>query len=310
MPRLLKELIEYREVLFTLVIRDIQVRYKQTIVGAVWAILQPLFMMWIFSIIFDKFYRPAQRRGPVFHILSDCFSPWIFFTNSINLAIPSLVDNESLITKIYFPREFLPLSGLCAAMLDFFIAAVIYAVILLWFKIKITAFILMVIPLFFIQILFTLGLIFFASALNVFYRDVKFIIPFVVQIGMFATPIVYSTVMISDKYKAMYMLNPLAGVIDGYRKAILSGAMPNLHYAANAFWVSLITFILGYGYFKFVENSFCRRRMTDTAVEFNNVSKRYFIGEHSIRTLRDDLNRWLSRLLNKNGGEPKGNLGA
>ena len=256
MPRLLKELIEYREVLFTLVIRDIKVRYKQTIVGAVWAILQPLFMMWIFSIIFDKFTDLPSEGAQYSIFCLTALVPWIFFTNSINLAIPSLVDNESLITKIYFPREFLPLSGLCAAMVDFFVAAVIYAVILLWFKIKITAFILMVIPLFFIQVLFTLGLIFFASALNVFYRDVKFIIPFVVQIGMFATPIVYSTVMISDKYKAMYMLNPLAGVIDGYRKAILSGAMPNLHYAANAFWVSLITFILGYGYFKFVENSF------------------------------------------------------
>ena len=256
MPRLLKELIEYREVLFTLVIRDIKVRYKQTIVGAVWAILQPLFMMWIFSIIFDKFTNLPSEGSRYSIFCLTALVPWTFFTNSINLAIPSLVDNESLITKIYFPREFLPLSGLCAAMVDFFIAAVIYAVILLWFKIKITAFILMVIPLFFIQILFTLGLIFFASALNVFYRDVKFIIPFVVQIGMFATPIVYSTVMISDKYKTMYMLNPLAGVIDGYRKAILSGVMPNLHYLANAFWVSLVIFILGYGYFKFVENSF------------------------------------------------------
>ena len=161
MPRLLKELIEYREVLFTLVIRDIQVRYKQTIVGAVWAILQPLFMMWIFSIIFDKFTDLPSEGAQYSIFCLTALVPWIFFTNSINLAIPSLVDNESLITKIYFPREFLPLSGLCAAMVDFFVAAVIYAVILLWFKIKITAFILMVIPLFFIQVLFTLGLIFF-----------------------------------------------------------------------------------------------------------------------------------------------------
>lgn len=256
MLRLIRELIEYREVLITLIIRDIKVRYKQTIIGAVWAILQPVFMMWIFSIIFDKFTNLPSEGAPYYIFCLTALVPWTFFTNCMNLAIPGLVENESLITKIYFPREFLPLSGICAALVDFSIAVVIYALILFWAGISTSVTVIMVIPLFLIQMLFTLGMVFFASALNVFYRDVKFIIPFIIQIGMFATPIVYSTVMISDKYKAMYMLNPLAGVIDGYRKAILSGAMPNPHYTANAFWVSLIIFVLGYGYFKFVEASF------------------------------------------------------
>ena len=256
MLKTIKELIEYREVLITLVIRDIKVRYKQTIVGAVWAVLQPIFMMWIFSIIFDKFTNLPSEGAPYYIFCLTALVPWTFFTNSINLAIPSLVDNESLITKIYFPREFLPLSGICAAMIDFLIAAILYILVLLMAKIKVTLLIFMVLPLFMIQLLFTIGIVLFAAALNVFYRDVKFIIPFVIQIGMFATPIVYSTVMISDKYKSMYMLNPLAGLIDGYRKVILAGVMPNPQYLGNAFWVSAAVFIFGYAYFKFVEASF------------------------------------------------------
>jgi len=256
MLKFIKEIIEYREVLYTLVTRDIKVRYKQTLVGVVWAILQPIFMMWIFSIIFDKFTNLPSEGVPYSIFCLTALVPWTFFTNAINLGVPSLVDNESLITKIYFPREILPLSSISAAMVDFFVAAIIYAVILIFMKIKIGLIIFMVIPVFMIQLLFTLGAVFFASALNVFYRDVKFIIPFVVQIGMFATPIVYSTLMISDKYKKFYMLNPMAGVIDSYRRIILNSSPPNMQYLWNSFAVSLAVFILGYVYFKFVESSF------------------------------------------------------
>ena len=256
MLKQIKELIEYREVLITLVIRDIKVRYKQTVVSVVWAVLQPIFMMAIFTILFSKFTNLYSEGIPYPLFCLTALIPWIFFSNAINMAIPSLVDNESLITKIYFPREILPLSAISTLMVDFFIAVLIYAVISIFLKIKITILVFLVIPLFAIQFLLTIGLVLFASALNVFYRDVKFIIPFIMQIGMFATPIVYSTDMVTGRYKSIYMLNPMAGIIDGYRKVILLGTIPNYQYTMNAFLVSLTIFILGYVYFKFVESYF------------------------------------------------------
>lgn len=256
MLKQIKELIEYREVLITLVIRDIKIRYKQTMVSVAWAVLQPIFMMVIFTVLFNRFTKFPSEGVPYAIFCLTALIPWTFFSNSINLAIPSLADNESLITKIYFPHEVLPLAVICATIIDFLIAVVIYGFILLCSGIKITPFVFLAIPIFLVQLLLTIGLVLFASALNVFYRDVKLIIPFLIQIAMFATPIVYSTDMVSKTYKLLYMFNPMAGIIDGYRKVILLGVMPDYRYTIIAFSISLIIFIIGYSYFKFVEKYF------------------------------------------------------
>jgi len=255
MTRVVGELIEHREVLITLIIRDILSRYKQTIVGVAWAILQPLFMMVIFSVIFSRFTTLPSEGVPYPLFCIVALIPWAFFSNAVNIAIPSLVDNESLITKIYFPREILPIAAVCAVLIDSVIATAIFIATSVFFHIHL-AFHPVFIILFTVQLLFTLGVVFFASAINVFYRDVKLMIPFLIQIAMFATPIVYSADMITTKHKFFYMLNPMAVAIDGYRKVILRGALPEAKYLFIGLLVSALLFIGGYAFFKSVEKSF------------------------------------------------------
>jgi lipopolysaccharide transport system permease protein len=255
MTRVVGELIEHREVLITLIIRDILSRYKQTIVGVAWAILQPLFMMVIFSIIFSRFTTLPSEGAPYPLFCIVALIPWAFFSNAVNIAIPSLVDNESLITKIYFPREILPIAAVCAVLIDSVIATAIFIAVSAVFHISL-AFHALLIILFIIQLLFTLGIVFFACAINVFYRDVKLMVPFLIQLAMFATPIVYSADMITTKHKFFYMLNPMAVAIDGYRKVILKGALPETRYLLTGLAVSLMVFIFGYLFFKLVEKHF------------------------------------------------------
>ena len=256
MLKQIQELLEYREVLITLIIRDLKVRYKQTVISVVWAILQPVFMMIIFTVLFNRFTNISSEGVPYFIFCLTALIQWTFFSNCMNMAITSLIDNETLITKIYFPRIVLPLSAICTMMVDFSIASLLYFLIVFYTGIKMTPLMLLGIPILVMQLLLTCGLVFFVSALNVFYRDVKYIIPFLLQVGMFATPIVYSVDMISAERKFIYMLNPMAGIIDGYRKIFLLGTMPNYQYTIVAFFVSLVIFFIGYIYFKFVEKHF------------------------------------------------------
>jgi lipopolysaccharide transport system permease protein len=252
----LKELISYRELLFTFAARDLKVRYKQAIMGMAWAILQPLALMIIFTVVFSKLAK-VPSDGIPYPIFSYCaLLPWTFFATSINLGTPSLTNNMNLVTKIYFPRELLPFASVMACFVDFLIASTIFIGLMFFYKVSLNIYMLWLPLIVLIQIIFALGIILFTSAGNVFFRDVKHIMPIAIQIWMYLTPIIYPISLVPEKFQAIYMLNPMAGIIDGYRSVILKASPPDIKYLALAFVISIALFLVGYVTFKKAEGVF------------------------------------------------------
>lgn len=254
-----RELWRHRELLWLVTMREIKVRYKQTALGAAWAVLQPLSLMIVFSIIFTRFAGlPGDGTpAPLFYYTG--LLPWTFFATSLTFAVPSLITNSNLITKIYFPREIIPLASVLAAFVDFLVAALIYIVLLVWYhdRINLTWNVLYLFPILLIQIVFTAGICLALSAFTVLYRDVRFTLPLLVQIWMFATPVLYPAHQVTGNLHAWYMaLNPMATIIEGYRRAVTHGEPPELLYLANAAIVAFALLILGYKYFKHLEREF------------------------------------------------------
>lgn len=252
----LKELLNYRELLISITLREIKVRYKQSLLGAVWAIIQPLFMMVIFTIIFSKFAKIPSDGIPYPIFSYTALLPWTLFASSLNFAIPSLVNNANLVSKIYFPREIFPISSVLAAFFDFGIASLVFIGMLIFYQIHITWSFFIIIPILSMQILFSLGISFLASAINVRYRDIKHAIPFLTQVWMYLTPIAYPVSIVPEKYRAAYMLNPMAGIIDSYRKILIQGSLPNLQYLSISFIIIIFILFVSYVYFKKVEMTF------------------------------------------------------
>ncbi|MEE8575411.1 MAG: ABC transporter permease, partial [Thermodesulfobacteriota bacterium] len=197
----LMELLKYKELLFNITKREIKVRYKQSVLGIFWAILQPLLMMIIFTIIFSRFVKVPSDGIPYPLFSYTALLPWTFFATALSFAIPSLVSNSSLLTKIYFPREIFPLASILAAFVDFCIASVIFIIILFIYKVTITLNAFYVVPILFVQVLLTLAVSLFASAANVYYRDIKYALPFFIQLGMYASPVIYPASSVPDKYR-------------------------------------------------------------------------------------------------------------
>jgi lipopolysaccharide transport system permease protein len=236
--------------------RDIKVRYKQSVLGAGWAILQPLSLMLIFSVVFTYFVKVPTGGIPYPVFSYSALLPWTFFASSIGFAVPSLVQNMNLVTKIYFPREILPISAVGAGLVDFAIASLVFIGMMLFYGLPITAKLLLLPVLLAIQILLTLGVVLIASGVNVFYRDVRFVVPLVVQMWMYVTPVVYPVTAVPERFRGLYMLNPMAGLIQSYRAITLLGTWPNWGYLGFAAGISIVVFAVGYWYFKHVEWQF------------------------------------------------------
>ena len=252
-PGKLRELWNYRELLWVLTLRNVQIRYKQSILGIAWAVLQPLALMLMFTLIFSVLLKvPSEGIPyPIFSYSALLF--WTFFSNSLNNAIPSLEANAALIKKIYFPREFFPISSILAAVFDLLIAAVIFLGMMFYFHIPFTVNILYVIPVLIIQTVFTMGVCFIFSALNAYYRDVKYALPLIVQLWLYATPIIYPLSLVPERFKIYYMLNPMTGIIEGYRNALVKGVAPEGFYMGIAAAGAVLLFVAGYVYFKRIE---------------------------------------------------------
>jgi lipopolysaccharide transport system permease protein len=222
----LGRLIQYRDLLWMWTLREIRVRYKQSVVGGLWAILQPLALMIVFTVVFSLLVK-VPTDGIPYPIFSYAgLLPWMFFSTSVGFAVPSLVNNMDLVTKIYFPREILPMAAVGAALLDFAIASIIFAGLMLVYRVALSWTILWVPLLLGIQIALTLGLVLLMSAVNVFYRDVRFVIPLLLQIWMYATPIIYPVTLVPPRFRGLYALNPMVGLIDGYRRVAVLGEPP------------------------------------------------------------------------------------
>jgi len=250
------EVWQYRELLFMLIWRDVSVRYKQSIVGIGWAVIQPVLTMVIFSVIFGKLAK-LPSDGIPYPIFTYCaLLPWNYFARSLNDSSDSLVASANLITKVYFPRLILPLSKVLAALIDFIVAFSILLGMMVWYRIT-PSYGLLLLPFFLlIAMLSALGVGLWLTALNVKYRDVKFVVPFITQFWMYASPVAYSTSLIPEKWQWLYGLNPMVGVIEGFRWALLGKAAPSGAMMSVSCTVIGIIFLLGLYYFSSVEQTF------------------------------------------------------
>jgi lipopolysaccharide transport system permease protein len=254
-PLNLSELVEYRELLYFLIWRDIKVRYKQTLLGASWAILQPLLTMLVFSIFFGRLTGIPSDGIPYPLFTYTALIPWQLFSYALFGSSKSIVDNQQLITKVYFPRLLIPLSAILAGLVDFVLAFVILLGMLCYYRVQPTLAI-FTLPFFvLLSIATALGVGLWLSALTVNYRDVRHIIPFVSQFWFFVTPITYPSSIIPDIWRVWYGLNPMAGVVEGFRWALgKPGSLEPLIWISML--VTVILLITGLIYFRRMERSF------------------------------------------------------
>jgi lipopolysaccharide transport system permease protein len=251
----LGEIWAHRELLYYFVWRDIKVRYKQTFFGAAWAVLQPLVLMLVFSVSLGRVpgVAPAGVPYPLFVFAG--LVPWTLFSQSLIGASNSVVGGEAIITKVYFPRLLLPFAATGSFVLDFVIALAVLAVLVVAYGVLPTSTILWLIPLTALALLTALGVGTFLSAVNVRYRDVKYVMPFLVQVWLFASPVIYTSSLIPEQWRAVYALNPMTGVVEGFRWALLGGVRPDGSVLISAI-VAGVLFGAALVYFRRVERTF------------------------------------------------------
>jgi len=252
----LRDLWIYRELVFFMIWRDIKVRYKQTLLGAAWALIQPILTMLVFNFIFGTVAKVPTEGIPYPIFSYTALLPWGLFTAALNNASRSLTSNQNMITKIYFPRLVLPLSSVLGGLVDFAIAFLILIVMMIYYKVTPTAAVFLL-PLFLLLAVITaLGVALWLSAINVQYRDVNYVLPFLTQFWLFLTPVAYSAKVISAKWQLVYSLNPMAGVVNGFRWALLgTNTGPNLNMAISVA-ISLVVLVSGLFYFRSMEKTF------------------------------------------------------
>lgn len=252
----IKDLWEYRELLYFLTWRDIKVRYKQTLLGAGWAILQPLFTMVVFTIFFGRLAKMPSDGVPYPIFAYTALVPWTFFSYGFNQATNSVVAGGNLIKKVYFPRLVMPLSAVLGGLVDFLFAFVVLVAMTGYFGI-VPSWRLLMLPIFVALVVITaLSVALWLSALNVQFRDVRYIAPFIAQVWLFATPIAYPSSLLSEPWRTVYGLNPMVGVVEGFRWAVLgTGPGPGPMMVVSSL-VSLVLVVSGAYYFRRVERTF------------------------------------------------------
>jgi homopolymeric O-antigen transport system permease protein len=251
----LREIWEYRELLYFFVWRDIKVRYKQTAIGAAWAVIQPFMTMVVFSLFFGRLAKiPANGLPyPVFYYCA--LLPWIYFAGALQSATNVVVEQQRVITKIYFPRVVLPISAVLGGLVDFAISFGVLLALMAYYGIAPTAATLWLPVFLLLAILTALGMGLWLSALNAFYRDVRYVVPFLVQFWMFASPVAYPSSLVPERWQWLYGLNPMAGVIEGFRWALTGqGLPPGPMMVASATGV-VVVLVSGLIYYRAMEGS-------------------------------------------------------
>lgn len=262
MTTLLKEInsiYKWRELLWQMIGREVKARYKQSILGYFWVILNPLAQMLVMSFAFSLILRiPTNSTAniPYSIFLFVALLPWNLFSTSLIAANNSLVSSSSLITKVYFPRTILVLAAIFSKFIDFIFATTILIIYLISYQIPININIIWIIPIFFIQQIFTLGIALFVAAANLLYRDIQYLLNLILVLWMYATPIIYPADIVPDQYKIIFQLNPMAVIINAYRQTILGGGTPNYLGLSIALALSVLTLFLGFSYFKSREKIF------------------------------------------------------
>lgn len=252
-----KEIWEYKDLLYILVWRDIKVRYKQTFLGVLWSILQPLLTMVVFTFIFSQIAElPTEAKAPYPILVFSALIPWQFFSSAISGAGSSLIANQALITKVYFPRTVIPASTVIASMFDMIISLAILIFLIVYYSF-IPSWKICLLPLLVLHVfLFTMGLSLLISSYNIKYRDFRYIIPFAIQFGLLISPVGFSSTVIPENLYYVYSLNPMVGIIDGFRWSILNttGSFNLFTYGISIF-ISMIIFLVGVYKFKRIEQS-------------------------------------------------------
>lgn len=252
-----KDLWRYRELFYFLAWRDIVVRYKQTAIGVSWAWLRPFLMMVVFTFVFGKLAGLPSQNAPYPILVLAGVLPWQLFSTAFSEAGSSLISNANLISKVYFPRLVVPMSTVIVSFVDFLISGIILAVLMLWYG-YVPSWRIFTLPLFIgIAFMAAMGAGLWIAALNVKYRDFRYVVPFVIQLGMYISPVGFSSSVVPERWRALYSVNPMVGVIDGFRWAVLSGQ-------GDIYWPSfllslmliLIVFITGVRYFRATERTF------------------------------------------------------
>ena len=251
----LKELWAYRELLYVLTARDVKVRYKQTVLGLAWAIIQPVMMMVVFSIFFGRLAQMPSDGLPYPIFVYAALLPWTFFANAVTASGSSVVSSANLVSKVYFPRLIIPLASVGAGLVDFAISACLLLLLMVWYGVGWTPNLVLV-PLLVVGVMFTaLGVGTLLSALTVAYRDFRYAVPFMIQLWLFATPVVYPASLVPAEWRWLLYLNPMAGIVDGFRSAFL-GTPFDFTAIAISLGVAVLLFFIGVAYFEKVERRF------------------------------------------------------
>jgi lipopolysaccharide transport system permease protein len=252
-----RDLWRFRELLYFLSWRDILVRYKQTVIGVAWSVIRPVLTMVVFTVIFGKLAKFPSGNAPYAILVYAAMLPWQFFANSLTESSNSLISNANMISKVYFPRLIVPCSAVVVSVVDFLISFVVLGVLMVWYRF-LPSWQIVMLPLFFLlALLASLGFSLWLSALNVKYRDFRYIVPFIVQFGLYVSPVGFASSVVPQKWRLLYSLNPMVGVIDGFRWAILGGD-------ARIYWpgfllstaLTLVVLFGGIKYFRRTERIF------------------------------------------------------
>jgi lipopolysaccharide transport system permease protein len=252
----LRELNSRRELLWMWSQREIRIRYKQSVLGVAWAVLQPLVLMIMFTVVFSVFVRVPTDGIPYPLFSYTALLPWTLFSTALTFAVPSLVNNMNLVTKIYFPREILPMASVAAAFVDFLVASIVFLGLMIFYQIPLRSTMLWVPFVLGIQIVLVLGVVLTAAPISVRYRDIRFVVPLGIQLWMYASPVIYPVTLVPEQWRTLYMLNPMAGLITSYRNVILLGLPPPIQYLSLSAIVAILWLVFGYWYFKRSEPRF------------------------------------------------------
>jgi len=247
---------KYRELLYFLAWRDILVRYKQTVIGVAWSVLRPTLTMVVFTVVFGRIAKLPSDGVPYPILVFSAMLPWHFFANSVSEGSNSLIQNVNVISKVYFPRLIVPTSTVVVSFVDFLISLVIFSVLMMWYQYLPGIKVLMLPAFLMMAIAVSLGLALFFSAMNVRFRDFRYVVPFVVQLGLFISPVGFSLSVIPEKWRLLYSLNPMVGVIEGFRWSLLPDYRLDMSTLLTSLFVSIMLLAVGIAYFRRTERSF------------------------------------------------------
>ena len=249
------ELWQFRELIYFFVWRDIKVRYKQTAIGAAWAILQPALTMIVFALFFGKLAHMPTEGLPILVFYYSGLLPWMYFSNSLTSATNTIVQNQGIITKVYFPRLALPISSVLSGLVDFAIGCLLLVPLMVYYRVR-PGLPLLLLPVFLLlSVLMAIGAGLWLSAMNAIYRDVRYVVPFLVQFWLFASPVAYASSIVPAKWRWLYGLNPMAGVIEGFRWSLTGRGDPPGRMIIVSVLVVLVVLASGLFYFQKMEST-------------------------------------------------------